>query len=265
MPKTATIQKSVGQTPLECIEAFRQHTGIPSSVPLAYAGRLDPMASGTLLVLIGDECKKLAQYTHLDKQYRIEVLFGIGTDTGDVLGIAETSPRTTVTAHDVTACVRTFVGTRTYEYPKFSSKTVQGKPLHQWTNEGRIDEIRIPTKEATVYAIACVGVRTMSSDEVLHYVQNKIETIPPVTDESKKIGADFRRVPIRARWDEIAHQHPHAVYTVATIVCTVSSGMYMRTLAGLMGEQLGTTALALSIHRTKIGHYYHLGPFGLLV
>ncbi|MBU2330236.1 hypothetical protein KKG57_02105, partial [Patescibacteria group bacterium] len=86
MKKYVVLEKPVGQTPLEALRLFQERSPIYKDVPLSYAGRLDPMASGKLLVLIGEECKKQKKYHGLDKEYVIEVLLDIGTDTGDVLG-----------------------------------------------------------------------------------------------------------------------------------------------------------------------------------
>lgn len=51
-----------------------------------YAGTLDPLATGVLLVGINKGTKLLSQLTNLDKVYYVKVLFGIKTDTDDVLG-----------------------------------------------------------------------------------------------------------------------------------------------------------------------------------
>lgn len=77
MPTTALIYKHIGETPLEALERFRREQGIAADVPMTYAGRLDPMAEGLLLILLGEECKNKEKYLGLDKEYEVEVLFGI--------------------------------------------------------------------------------------------------------------------------------------------------------------------------------------------
>ena len=85
--------KELGETPLECIERARIELGLDANMPMTYAGRLDPLASGKLLILMGEECKEKEKYLGYDKEYEIEVLFGIKTDTGDALGqITEVRP-----------------------------------------------------------------------------------------------------------------------------------------------------------------------------
>lgn len=258
------LDKAVGQTPLECAEEWRAaHTEI-TNVPLAYAGRLDPMASGKLLVLIGDECKVQEKYHHLDKEYEFSVLFGVSSDTADVLGrltIALKAP--SVSKSQLSLKVKKLVGSVNLPYPHFSSKTVQGKPLHVWTLEGRLNEIKIPTKESTIYKLGLKKFETKTRQEIYSEVSTKIESIKPVTEESKALGNDFRRVDVRKDWKLfLGSGKPTDTFFIATFTCTASSGTYMRTLAEVIAKQCNTTSLAYHIKRTKIGQYKNL-PFNL--
>ncbi len=260
--KYIVLEKQVGETPLAAVEAFRARANIATDVPLAYAGRLDPLASGALLVLIGEECKKQSSYHALDKEYEFEVLLSYASDTGDVLGLAEhRAPAHIPTQKEITTVLASLIGTHKLPYPHYSSKTVHGKPLFLWTLEGRLNEIEIPTVDTTIYKLKLIDIYSRSKDELAQCIEEKISSIPEVTDENKKLGADFRRTDIRARWKEIFTHIPDAErVTILRIRCTSASGAYMRTLAGAIGEKLGSQGLALSIHRTKMGRYWHL-PF----
>lgn len=263
MTKYVVLNKAVGQTPLVCAEAWRatqSHTY--KDVPLAYAGRLDPMASGKLLVLIGEECKKQKEYHGLDKTYEFEVLFGVRSDSGDVLGLIAESTAPQLSEAQLRRSAKTFVGEVTFPYPKFSSKTVAGKALHTWTLEGRLSEIEIPTYTTQVYTLKLRRMRRLSRADVYGIASQKIESIPPVTDERKAIGNDFRRKDVRTSWQTFAmNSDGPQEFLLAQFSCTCSSGTYMRTLAEEIAKSLGTCGLAFSIHRTHIGTYQPL-PFG---
>jgi len=255
-PPYATIEKYIGETPLEASKRLRENLHIPKNIPLAYAGRLDPMASGTLLMLIGDECKRQTEYHSLDKTYTFEILFGAQSDTGDVLGLVQPcSTDTGIAAHALQKTLRTLCGNIELSYPHFSSKTVNGKPLHTWTLEGRLSEIDIPTKQSTIYVLTLLELRTVSAKEVEAYVMEKIETPTTVTADSKKLGANFRRDDVRASWKTFFKTAEHTEFQIAGIRCTASSGTYMRSLAEEIAERFGTCGLAYSIHRTTIGRY----------
>ena len=89
LPKSIISYKNLGETPLACLEKMRLEHGIGAEIPMTYAGRLDPMAEGVMILLVGEECKNKEQYLGLDKTYGFEVLVGFQTDTYDLLGLVK--------------------------------------------------------------------------------------------------------------------------------------------------------------------------------
>ena len=163
MEKYITLEKLIGETPLSCAEAYRAEHPELKGVPMAYAGRLDPMASGKLLILLGDECKNQTNYHGLDKEYEFSVLIGIESDSQDVMGrLKATDTNPILNEEKIELVAKTFLGKIELPYPIFSSKTVRGKPLHTWTMEGRLSEIEIPTKESEIYEIEFTKLEILS-------------------------------------------------------------------------------------------------------
>jgi tRNA pseudouridine55 synthase len=251
------LEKAVGETPLSCAEAYRATRPDLAGVPLAYAGRLDPMASGKLLILVGEECKNQTDYHNLDKEYEFSVLFGMESDTHDVLGRISTSADSVAMPQEqLEEVAASLLGPLTFPYPLFSAKTVKGKPLHMWTLEGRLDEIEVPTRTSLIYELELTKVETKPRQEVVASALQKINTIPMVTDPKKALGNDFRREDVRADWQDIATDFSLPLqYTIAHFRCVASSGAYMRTLATIIAKELNTIGLAWSIHRSIIGTY----------
>ena len=267
MKRYIIIEKHVGETPLSAMEAWRAREGMSCDIPLAYAGRLDPMASGQLLVLIGEECKRQEHYHAFDKEYVFEILFGFASDTGDVLGMADAAGKTDAehaskapTAPELRRALRTFLGTHPFPYPRFSAKTVRGIPLHEWTLRGDLPDSEVPTYTANIKSIRLNNLREESGADILKNMLARIDLIPPVIDPRKALGADFRRGDIIPRWHSLL-DNPETMYSIATVTATVGSGTYIRSLAPAIAEALGTYGLAYSIHRTKIGTYLPL-PLG---
>ncbi len=262
MKKWVVIDKKVGQTPLQAIEAFKKWYPGYSEAKMAYAGRLDPMASGKLLVLIGEECKVQEKYHALDKEYKVEILLGVKSDSGDVLGLIQSCPELEIPRHTVIRTIKKMRGLFAVPYPKFSSKTVNGKPLFQWALENKLNEITIPTQEGYIYKIRIDTISRLSGDEIVKTAREKIRSLPTVTEKSKALGADFRRESVEATWEEFLAHNNSREFLLINIMCICSSGTYMRSLAEVIGEKLGTGALAYSIHRTEIGKQFWL-PCGL--
>jgi len=257
LPKYLILEKAVGETPLACLEKYRAEHPELSRIPLAYAGRLDPMASGKLLVLVGEECKKQTEYHGLDKEYEFSILFGIDSDTQDVLGRLTTCTiPENITTEKIELAANRLLGLVALPYPHFSSKTVAGKPLHTWALENRLHEIEIPTNKSTIYELELLRTETKPRTEAATEARKKIDTIPPVTDLRKAIGNDFRRADVRQDWKNIKDDYSLPdTYLIAHFRCTASAGTYMRSLAKTIAEKLGTCGLAWHIHRTKIGRF----------
>jgi|JI10StandDraft_1071094.scaffolds.fasta_scaffold355713_1 tRNA pseudouridine(55) synthase len=252
MKRLAIITKSVGQTPLQALERYRTHAHINSKVPMCYAGRLDPMASGELLLLIGDECKKLKKHCAYDKEYEIRVVLDIQSDTGDILGIVQSHNTTTKPEHPMFASVaKNFIGPYHSFYPVYSSKTVKGKPLFLWALEGRLNEIELPRQHGVIKNIRVDSLTELKAKELYAYAVTTIATLPKVTEETKRLGEDFRRDKVLDSWQSI-NSNEDKTFVLATITVRCSSGVYMRTLAQDIGEALHTKALALSINRKRI-------------
>lgn len=255
-PKYILLEKKIGETPLEVLEAWRLNYPSLANTPMAYAGRLDPMASGKLLVLIGEECKHQENYHGLDKTYQFSVLFGVSSDSGDVLGLLTEAGQKEVDTVNVEKIIATLVQEIELPYPIFSSRTVKGKPLHTWTLEGRLPEITIPTKKSTIFELKLTSLEKKQRATIVVEASAKIESIPPVTDPRKALGNDFRRPEIRKSWANFSKTgSENDLFSIATFSCTASSGTYMRSLAEEIAKRLDSTGLAFYIHRTEIGQY----------
>ena len=248
MKSLLCAEKKRGETPLEALERVRGLAGIDDTMPMTYAGRLDPLASGLLILLVGEECKNKERYLGLDKTYEFEVLYGVGTDTGDVLGeikastsISDVSALEKMVQSSV-ACEQ-LIGTSTQTYPLYSSKTVDGKPLFAYAREGVA--VEMPTREVQINSLVCTGASIKTTEGI---VRKALEDIAMVK-------GDFRQEAISCLWRKWADQYPGQLWVCATYCAEVSSGAYIRVLAEKLGELVALPALARQIHRTKIGTY----------
>ncbi len=251
------IYKHEGETPLECLGRLKIRFPILQNVPLSYAGRLDPLASGVMLVLSGEFNKLREKYLGFPKQYKIRVLFGIATDTGDVMGMLrgdKNKPGSLVDASTVEnirlqdedgikSALRKFVGRFEVPYPAYSSKPVQGKPLFAWAQENRLDEIEIPMQSSEIHAIDLLGMEKASGAEV---ARRAIESV-------SLVKGDFRQSEICEQWENFERQYGDALFMQISLSVHASSGTYMRSLAERLGAECGTKALASEIVRTKVG------------
>lgn len=260
MERVLRLYKKEGETPLETIKRFKKENPEYGDLKLSigqrkmtYAGRLDPMAEGILIVLVGEECKNKEKYLVLDKEYEFEVLWGFETDTYDILGIPsslflysqEYKNNKFNFEMKIVDFLKNIKGKQIFEYPSYSSATVDGKQLHQWSREGRLDEIEIPKKEVEIYNIEFLGNKEVLKKDLLKNIAERIE----------KVSGDFRQKEIISEWTKILTKDNFTVTGVLGISkfrVKCSSGTYVRAIVNRLGREVGVGAIAFSIKRTKI-------------
>ncbi len=240
------LYKRLGETPRERLERLRREKPRYENEVLSYAGRLDPMAEGVLLALVGPENKKRDGYLDFSKEYVVDVLFGFSTDTYDVLGkVKDEGDASTIRKKAVEEGLNAFRGKMSQEYPPFSSKTVEGKPLFSWARSLAFDTLVLPQKEVTVYSIELQGMYKLKESALLSYIEDGIA----------KVNGDFRQEEILRIWRRTLAHAGVREFPCATVKISCSSGTYVRSIANRLGENLNIPALALHILRTKVGEY----------
>jgi len=250
MKNILNLYKEQGETPLMRIERFRASNPEYRNIPLSYAGRLDPMAEGVLLVVVGEENKNKEKYLALDKEYTFEVLFGFATDTYDVLGlmtdaVTRASYRS-ISIPTLNEYVQQLPGTRAQKYPPFSSKPLEGVPLFVKARKGEVDKnFALPEHNVTIHSAVLKGATRISAEDLLARVKQGVG----------RVHGDFRQEHTIALWEDTLRVLYGLSFDVATIHIVCSSGTYMRGIASDLGAQMGMPALALSITRTKAGKW----------
>lgn len=245
------IYKPLGLTPLEAINRLKTDSPELAGLPMTYAGRLDPMAEGVILVLGGEAIQRKADFLSLPKTYEAEILLGFSSDTFDALGISSNYRAPHLVEDQIPELLQRLLGPHTYPYPLYSSKPVQGKPLWQWVREGRVKGLKVPTTIMDVYSASLVQAQTLPWQEIYRYLTAAIP----------KVHGDFRQPEILERWAEINDTvTPQEPMTLLKIDFIVASGTYIRTLANAIGQLLGSGALLLKLRRTQIGPYLAKPP-----
>lgn len=268
MPEKVIITyKKLGQTPLETLEEARKEHAINPEVPMTYAGRLDPMAEGLLILLVGDECKEKDKYLGLDKTYEFEILVGFETDTYDLLGQVSSSnaedsnnfsgPRTSrpiyvggpdhsksFDSSSFSLYLQEFTGTFMQKYPAYSSKTVGGKQLHSLSRDGELPD-DLPEHEVTITRLEVIGDERIHKADLMKEIQRRINLV----------SGDFRQDLIKGSWIEAMSKSDAESYQILRLVCDCSSGTYIRQLVSDLGQRIGLPMVTYSIKRTKVGDY----------
>lgn len=241
------INKPLGLTPLQAIYSFKEKYPEYRDATIGYAGRLDPMAEGLLLLLINDENKKKKEYESLPKTYVFSMLLGISTDSYDLMGkITKTDFNfdSKTVLERLKHTLPEFIGEKNQAYPPYSSRTVNGKPLYWHALRNRLDEIIIPTKLVNMSSFDFLSSSLLTKQALFDYINAIVS----------KVRGEFRQDEILKIWEDNSSSLPFSLDLV-NLKINCSSGTYVRGLVHEMGVKLGIPAVTYSIKRTRIGNY----------
>ncbi len=234
--------KELGETPLNLINRIKKENPDYKEEKMAYAGRLDPMAEGVVLIIKGEELKNFDSYLSLDKDYRAKILFGFSTDTYDILGLPKLKERV-VSSEEAKKEIENIKGNFEFFLPPYSSYKIKKKPLFYWAKEGRLDEVEIPKKKVEVYSIIVEGVTFLNNKELEEEIIRKIG----------RVQGDFRQELITKEWSRLLQEERS--YLVVDVLVSCGSGCYVRSIAHEVGERLGSGGVLLSLVRERVGDY----------
>jgi tRNA pseudouridine55 synthase len=248
MNQVITLNKPIGYTPNQMIDLFREQYPHFAKEKIGFAGRLDPMAGGLLLLLVGDANFEREKYLNLDKTYEFTCLLGLETDSYDLLGILN-NEQYIKPPENFEDTVEKFIeeskGTKNQPYPPFSTKPVDGKELFKWAKEGKINEIEIPTKQITIYSFKQTKTATIQVIDLQKHIEENIS----------KIKGMFRQDETINTWQKCLDEIKITEFTTLSFEVKCSSGTYVRSLVHNLGEKLGCGAVTIDIHRTKVGSF----------
>jgi len=128
------INKPGGMTSHDVVNRVRKIVGIRK---VGHTGTLDPMATGVLLVCVG-QATRLIEYLMIgEKQYQATLKFGQSTNTYDADGeITATRDASHLTEAALHQALTAFVGTIEQRPPAFSAIKKDGVPLYKLARKG---------------------------------------------------------------------------------------------------------------------------------
>jgi tRNA pseudouridine55 synthase len=98
---------------------------------VGHAGTLDPLATGLLVILIGQATKRFDELAGGDKAYEGMMTLGIQTDTLDMEGkITASSEAPPITKEKIIQTCQSFVGSGKQQIPQYASAKIHGSPFY---------------------------------------------------------------------------------------------------------------------------------------
>lgn len=248
------------------------------NLKVGHAGTLDPLATGVLLVCIGNATKMAETFQSHDKEYIAGIAFGATTPSYDLeKEIDRFFPHSQITEDGIKAALAGFIGEQDQIAPLFSAKSVDGvrayelarklfreagkEALDNAVSEGTFDETakelirssRINITELELLSFTAAAER-LQEDKAKPYKMQESGT-PDSGQSCRNDGTPLPEPVSRASsrinvTDNSALGLPRAAVRMAC-----SKGTYVRAFARDLGEALGSGAHLNSLQRSRSGSF----------
>lgn len=221
------------------------------NLKVGHAGTLDPLATGVLLVCIGNATKQAQSFQDHDKEYLAGIMFGATTPSYDrEKDIDRRFPYEHISEESVAEVLPSFLGTHEQIAPLFSAKSVDGVRAYEMarrmyrqsagTSSGDFDAAALSILQKSMITIHSISLESFVSSALLPGAGSP----EAVEDTSSSASSRINVI------DTSALGLP-----VATVRIACSKGTYIRAFARDIGEALGSGAFLNSLCRTRTGEF----------
>lgn len=152
------IDKPTGVTSHDVVHRVRRVLGIRG---IGHAGTLDPLASGLLVLLVGEATKVSDYLLNGDKGYEVGVRLGVKTDSMDITGKVLSEKVVDLTESRVREAVMSASGLLELSVPVHSAVKVDGKKLYEYAHRGQTP-VEVPKREMNFYDLEVAQVEPIS-------------------------------------------------------------------------------------------------------
>ena len=136
-------------------------TKILKTKKIGHTGTLDPIATGVLVVCVGNTTKLCELLTSEYKEYEATIKLGIKTDTLDTTGNIIEKKEYNVNEEQIKDVLNSFLGTSIQTTPIYSAVKVNGKKLYEYAREGI--EVEVEPRDIELYKLNLLSIE---NDEI---------------------------------------------------------------------------------------------------
>lgn len=240
-----------------------------------HTGTLDPMAEGVMVILTGDDRFKKETLGDVKKTYQFEILWGISTDSLDLLGLIteqkyknnEINIENRLTDFSIKKIfskkelksieylgnyLNKYIGKLRQKLPNFSAKRIKGESAFDYAKRG--EEVPDFYREVEIFEAKVLSLKEVKGNDLKTNILERINNVQ----------GDFRQEEVLAGWKEFfdnldgnlnGNDDDKDMFLISQCEVTSSKRTYIRALVRDLAEDLSIPATTYSIVRTKNGQY----------
>ena len=123
---------------------------------VGHTGTLDPLATGVLVICIGEATKIAELITSYDKKYIATFKFGVLTDTLDIEGNVIENEKKLISKDAIISILASMIGTYMQEVPIYSAVKVNGMKLYEYARNNI--KVELPKHEVTIKSLKLLNI-----------------------------------------------------------------------------------------------------------
>lgn len=124
-------------------------------VKVGHTGTLDPFATGLMIIVVGEYCKRAGEFSKLDKSYVATLRLGHTSSTGDPEGELTPVSDQQPTSAELHAAAAKFEGEITQTPPSYSAIKIGGVRAYKLAREGKT--VEMPSRHVMIHALKVVS------------------------------------------------------------------------------------------------------------
>lgn len=129
----------------------------PKNTKVGHSGTLDPMATGLLVLAVGQATKQIITLIKCDKTYEVEITLGAFSSTDDAEGVIEAVNELKPSLDQVNDALGRNTGVIEQVPPIYSAVKVDGKRAYELARAGK--DVKLKPRTVQIYEITKVEYR----------------------------------------------------------------------------------------------------------
>ena len=134
---------------------------------VGHTGTLDPIATGVLVLTINKATKLNELITATYKEYQVEAILGLKTDTLDITGNVLKKENTNFTKEEISDALNSFIGSYNQEVPIYSAVKINGKKLYEYARNK--ENVTLPKRVVNIKEIVLDDINYIDNQTIIKF------------------------------------------------------------------------------------------------
>ena len=242
------------------------HHFAKKNLKVGHAGTLDPLATGILLVCLGNATRKAEELQRSSKEYIAGITFGAVTPSYDLEKPLQdfSAPGKDFTKEKLLEVLERFKGEQDQVAPLFSAKSIDGVRAYEMARALYKKRDEHPDADFSLLSTSRITIHSLELLSLDAGLPRNIIPDPSVPAEMQLRAMDPQALCVDGRYADTGDgrirvssipQERAGELQTALIRVSCSKGTYIRSLARDLGEAMGTGAFLSSLRRTGNGGF----------